>query len=95
MTTPKEIHITLDRFHRYDIESNALKFIERLNKLINSIPKEYHNSIIIELDTEGDCDARYPELSIWYKRMETVEEAEQKENAIGQRFFSIIAPLPR
>ncbi len=45
-----------------------------LQKILDEVPIEYKDSVIIDVGTDGDYDSPQPELSIWYRRPKTADE---------------------
>ena len=77
MSKPIQVRIQIyDSEYKSDPPENLFEYIEWLEDMVNSIPKEHRGTAKIETDVDGDYidNSAYSFTTINYWRDETVEE---------------------
>lgn len=62
----------------FKFEGSLQEFIAALVKILESIPVEYQSSVIIDIDSTDEYDYHKPTINIYYQRLETEKEMNER-----------------
>lgn len=88
MTERREKRVILIDTPTYDIEglpSSLAEFITWAQKHLASVPEEFRDSASIDFESHSSYGDPYTDLVIEYKRPETDDEVDERENAAANR----------
>jgi len=76
MTTKINLYNSWDT-REQDLPEKLPEFIQRLTEMLETVPSEFHDEVVIEISTEEDSSST--DIDIFYIREETPEEEAKRK----------------